>query len=292
MADKSCLILIPTGYDPYDAYEQRKAPGSVPRRGRDCHGHGTHVASLCGGKTYGTAKKVTIYSVRVLSCSNSAPWSVVLDGLEFVSRAIDARMRPAVVTMSLSGSFHASVNQAVSDLHRKNVPVVTVAGNGETDCCSRSPASSRHAITVAGTRHGDGLYQIGLGTNFGRCVDIFAPGEQISGASHLCPNCTKRLSGTSMAAPMVAGLVAIHLGRKPRTTSSQVFERLINDSLKGVIDFQGMPRQYHSLTPNRLAHIPGTYINQCMHYQLKLKVNNRGYGWIALVCCCSLVSIL
>ena len=229
-------------------------------QGRDCHGHGTHVASLCGGKTFGTAKKVTLYSVRVLGCQNSAPWSVVLDGLEFVSRVIQSRMRPAVVTMSLSGSYHQSVNEAVMELYQKNIPVVTVAGNGEIDCCRRSPASSPHAITVAGTRLGDGLYQIGQGTNFGRCVDIFAPGEQITGASHVCWNCSKRLSGTSMAAPMVAGIVAIHLSRTPRMSARQVKETLVNDSLVGVVNYQGMPSSYRPETPNRLVQIPGTVI--------------------------------
>jgi proprotein convertase subtilisin/kexin type 9 len=246
------------GYDPYDEHAQKKGHDSIPMQGRDCHGHGTHVASLCGGKTFGTAKKVTLYSVRVLGCQNSAPWSVVLDGLEFVSRVIESRMRPAVVTMSLSGSYHQSVNDAVMELYKKNIPVVTVAGNGETDCCNRSPASSAHAITVAGTRLGDGLYRIGQGTNFGSCVDVFAPGEQITGASHVCWNCSKLLSGTSMAAPMVAGLVAIHLARTPRMTAKQVKERVINDSLLDMVNFQGMPRSYYALTPNRLVQIPGT----------------------------------
>ena len=248
-----------TGYDPYDAFNQRKGLHSIPRQGQDCHGHGTHVASLCGGKTFGAAKKVTIYSVRVLSCENSAPWSVVLDGLDFVSQIIPRRMKPAIVTMSLSGLYHESVNEAIKELHQKNIPVITVAGNGETDCCSRSPASSPHTITVAGTRIGDGLYRIGKGTNFGRCVDIFAPGELILGANYLCKNCSKLLSGTSMAAPIVAGIAAIHMSRKPLMTPAQIKERLINDSLKGVVDFRGMPENYHSLTPNRLVHLPGMY---------------------------------
>ena len=257
LIEGSTAILLYSGYDPYDVYALGKRLATVPMQGRDCHGHGTHVASLCGGKTFGTAKKVTLYSVRVLSCQNSAPWSVVLDGLEFVSEIIGTRMRPAVVTMSLSGQFHASVNEAVAELHAEGVPVVTVAGNGKTDSCTRSPASSPHAITVAGTRFGDGLYKIRLGTNFGECVDLFAPGEQITGAHYVCPNCTKQLSGTSMSAPMVAGLAAIHLARRPHMTPTQIMERLVNDSLKGVIDYQGMPGPYRTLTPNRLAHVPG-----------------------------------
>ena len=234
-------------------------------RGQDCHGHGTHVASLCGGKTFGSAKKVTIYSVRVLSCENSAPWSVVLDGLDFVLQIIEKRMKLAVVTMSLSGSHHDLVNQAIKKLYQKNVPVITVAGNGEVDCCSRSPASSPHAITVAGTRRGDGLYRIGRGTNFGRCVDIFAPGELILGASHACKNCTMQLSGTSMAAPLVAGIAAVHMTRQPLMTPAQIKERIINNSLKGVVDFEGMPEQYHTQTPNTLLHLQGTSVELYLH---------------------------
>ena len=251
--------MITSGYDPHDAYERVKHPDAVPMRGQDCHGHGTHVASLCGGKTFGTAKKVTIYSVRVLSCRNSAPWSVVLDGLDFVSQIIPKRMRPAIVTMSLSGSIHSSVNSAIQELYQKNIPVVTVAGNGENDCCSLSPASSPHALTVAGTRGDDGLYHIGQGTNYGKCVDLFAPAEQILGANHLCSNCSKILSGTSMAAPLVAGIVAVHLSRQPLMTSAQIMEKMINESVKGAINFQGIPDDYRPLTPNRFATLPGVY---------------------------------
>lgn len=260
----SCFFFAHVGYDPYDVYSQRKGLHSIPQQGLDCHGHGTHVASLCGGKTFGSAKKVTIYSVRVLGCRNSAPWSVILDGLEFVSQIIEKRMKPAIVTMSLSGSYHESVNQAVSELYRKNIPVITVAGNGWMDCCSRSPASSPHAITVAGTRLGDGLYTRAMGTNFGRCVDIFAPGELIRGANYFCENCSKRLSGTSMAAPIVAGIAAIHMSRTPLMTPAQIKEKLINDSVKEVIDFSEMPETYHSLTPNRLLHLPGIHYLTCL----------------------------
>ena len=242
-----------SGYDPYDA----RGLDSIPMEGWDCHGHGTHVASLCGGKIFGTAKKVTLYSVRVLGCQNAAPWSVVLDGLDYVLRIITSRMRPAIVTMSLSGDYHASVNSAVTELYQRNIPVVTVAGNGETDCCNRSPASSPHAITVAGTRFGDGLYQSGLGTNFGECVDIFAPGEQIAGADYDCKTCTKILSGTSMAAPMVTGIASIHLANTPRMTAVQLKAKLIEESLKDVIDYTGMIEDYKSITPNRLVHVTG-----------------------------------
>ena len=254
---RDLLYFVPVGYDPYDVHAEATSHNSVPMEGWDCHGHGTHVASLCGGRVFGTAKRVTLYSVRVLGCQNSAPWSVVLDGLEYVSGIVGPRMRPAIVTMSLSGQYHQSVNDAVAELSRKGIPVVTVAGNGETNCCNRSPASSPYAITVAGTRVGDGLYRMGLGTNFGECVDIFAPGEHITGANYNCETCSKVLSGTSMAAPMVTGMAAIHLAASPRMTPEQLRERIIDDSLKGAVNFEGMPENFKPVTPNRLAHVTG-----------------------------------
>lgn len=227
--------------------------------GRDCHGHGTHVASLCGGVSVGVARQVTLYSVRVLACNNSAPWSVVLNGLDFVSRIIPERKRPAVVSMSLSGGHHPSVNRAVRRLYELGIPVVTAAGNGRGDSCSRSPASSPHAITVAGSANHDRLYYTGLGTNFGACVDVFAPGERVKGADYLCSDCNKVLSGTSMSAPLVAGVIAVYLSRQPLLTPDQLREKLVNDSVKDVLDFSNMPQKYREITPNRLVTLPGTF---------------------------------
>lgn len=166
-------------------------------------------------------------------------------------------MKPAIVSMSLSGSYHGSVNEAVRKLYEKNITVISAAGNGEMDSCIRSPASSPHAITVAGTRSNDGLYRFGRGTNIGRCVDVFAPGEWVLGASHVCSNCSKYLSGTSMSTPMVAGVVAIHVSRQPLMTPAQAKEKIMEDSVKNVIDFQGMADSYQPITPNRLVTIPG-----------------------------------
>jgi len=130
-------------------------------------------------------------------------------------------------------------------------------GNGQQDSCTTSPGSSRHAITVAGTRNGDGLYLLGSGTNHGACVDIFAPGESILAADFRCHNCSKYLSGTSMAAPLVSGVAAIHLSQEPLLTPSELKQKLINESIKNVIDYTGMPSQFKSRTPNRLVHLPG-----------------------------------
>ena len=247
-----------SGYDPVDEYNNRDSSVAVTRQyGRDCHGHGTHVASLCGGKTFGVAKDVNIYSVRVLDCNNAAPWSVVIDGLDHVSGVVAQRGRPAIISMSLSGSFYRTVNDVVDRLVvNESITVVTVAGNGKDDSCSRSPASSDNAITVAGSNSINGLY---LSTNYGNCVDLFAPGSRVLGANFSCNSCSKYLSGTSMSAPIVSGIAAIHLSRQPRLTPAAVKQLLIRDSVKDIIiyDQNVIPPLFWDRTKNRLAQIGG-----------------------------------
>lgn len=247
------------GYDPVDEYTiDNDLQDNYERRyGRDCHGHGTHVSSLSAGKTFGSARRANVYSVRVLACNNAAPWTVILDGLDYVARVVPQRNRPAVVSMSLSGDFYRVVNNAVANLVRQGIHVVTAGGNGQLDACSRSPASSTSTITVGGTRNGDGLYLLGAGTNFGRCIDIFSPGEKILAADWKCLNCSKSLSGTSMSTPIVSGVAAIHLSHQPLLTPEELKQKLIEESLKDVLNFGGIPTEYLSKTPNRLLHIPG-----------------------------------
>ena len=243
------------GYDPVDEYNGNDN-SAQKQYGRDCHGHGTHVASLCGGKTYGSAKKVNIYSIRVLGCNNAAPWSVVIDGLDYVSRVVPQRGRPAVVSMSLSGSYHRAVNEVVERLIAEGITSVTVAGNGKVDSCGRSPASSNSIITVAASNSTDGLYR---STNYGLCVDIFAPGSRVLGANHSCTNCSKYLSGTSMAAPIVSGIAAIHLSRKPRLTPAAVKQQLISDAVNNVLVYDEaiIPSSFWDRTKNRLLQVQG-----------------------------------
>ncbi len=249
------------GYDPIDEYTLSDAdniPDNYQRQnGRDCHGHGTHVASLSAGRTYGTAKKATVYSVRVLNCNNAAPWSVVLDGLDQVLERAQRTKRPSVASLSLSGDFYRSVNNAIAGLVRGGVHVVVAAGNGGVDSCSLSPASSSDAITVGGTSNGDGFYLVGSGSNFGLCVDIFAPGENILAADWKCNNCSKVLSGTSMATPITSGVVAVHLSRRPMASPRQIKEKLIDEALLGLLSFIGVPDAFLENTANRLLHMPG-----------------------------------
>ena len=237
-----------SGYDPTDVIN------NANQRGADCHGHGTHVSSLAGGKTYGAAKKARIYSVRVLNCNNAGPWSGVLNGIDHVSQVIAERGRPAVVSMSLSGSFQRAVTNAVQTLHSEGVVIVVAAGNGFEDACGRTPASSTYAITVGGSANGDGIYSF---TNYGRCVDIFAPGSSIRGADHTCVSCSKVISGTSMSTPLVSGVAAIHLQREPRLSPTSVKNRLTSSAFLNRLDFSSIPSNFRSITTNRHLYITG-----------------------------------
>ncbi len=256
------------GYDPVDEYtlnDVENLPDNYQRQnGRDCHGHGTHVASLSAGRTYGTAKKATVYSVRVLQCNNAAPWSIVLDGLDKVLEQAQRTKRPSVASLSLSGNFYRSVNDAVAGVVRGGVHVVVAAGNGGLDSCSLSPASSSSAITVGGSSNGDGFYLLGSGSNFGSCVDIFAPGETIVAADWKCKDCSKTLSGTSMATPIVSGVVAVHLSRHPMASPHQIKQKLIDEALLGVLSFDGVIDSFHENTANRLLHMNGKCVCVCV----------------------------
>ena len=240
-----------SGYDPTDVAE------SGTQRGADCHGHGTHVASLAGGKTYGSAKKARIYSVRVLGCNNAGPWSAVLNGIDHVSQVIANRGRPAIVSLSLGGGFTQSVQTAVQELHDEGIVVVAAAGNGYEDACVRTPASSSYVITVGGSANQDGLYSF---TNYGSCVDIYAPGASVRGADHTCVTCNKVISGTSMSTPLVSGVAAILLEREPKLSPSTVKSRLTSSAVKDSLTFTRIPTTHRSITPNLHLYIPGTFI--------------------------------
>jgi subtilisin family serine protease len=238
-----------SGYDPMDVYLRES------RFGADCFGHGTHVASNAAGTKYGAAKKATLYSVRVLDCTNRGPWSTTLEGLDHVMQVIGQRGRPAIVSMSLSGGYQQSVNDAVQTLYGSGVPVVVAAGNGASDACSSTPASAPDVITVAGSANNDGLY---FATNYGSCVDIFAPGDRVLGADYLCSDCSQFLSGTSFAAPIVSGAIALLLQRKPRLTPDEILSELTSLSVTNALDFRVIPSNFRASTPNRALFIPGS----------------------------------
>lgn len=189
-----------------------------PQYNKDCNGHGTHVAGTIGGKSYGVAKGVTLYGVKVLDCRGSGSWSAVIAGMDWV-RAQNSEA--AVANMSLGGGYSKNVNEAAQKLAAKAV-VVVAAGNSNANACSYSPASEPTVITVAASTAADKRASF---SNHGSCVDVFAPGDKI--LSTYPDNKTATLSGTSMAAPHVAGVAALYLGTNSSANQLQAASDMI-----------------------------------------------------------------
>jgi subtilisin family serine protease len=211
----------------------------------DCNGHGTHVAGTVAGGKYGVAKAATIIPVRVLDCEGSGYMSGVIAGLDWVV-ARHAAGTPAVVNISLGGETSSTVDAAVAGAIKDGVVAVVAAGNSGTDACRSSPARVAAAITVAATNSTD---QQASFSNHGTCVDLYAPGVGIASAWHTSNAATAALSGTSMAAPHLAGVAAALLSQQPSLTPSEVANRLSTDATPGVVG------SATSGTPNLLLYL-------------------------------------
>ncbi len=187
----------------------------------DCSGHGTHVAGTVGSATYGVAKGVTLVPVRTLDCAGSGWWSDVVLGLDWVANDLTAQ--PAgtrgVVNMSISGVVDASLSAAVATTVGLGIPVVVAAGNKSLDACNYSPGSTPTAITVGATQSNDARASY---SNFGTCLDLFAPGSDIVSLSNTDNTGSVVMSGTSMATPHVTGAVAQFLQEYPTYTPTQI----------------------------------------------------------------------
>jgi subtilisin family serine protease len=188
----------------------------VDKTTTDGNGHGTHVAGIVGGTTYGVAKNVRLVAVKVLPDSGSGPWSAVIAGIDWV---VVHRTGPAVINMSLGGGKVIAANDAVENAIKVHVTVVVAAGNNNANACNFSPASAPNAVTVAAS---DSLDRKASFSNWGECVDLFAPGVGITSDWIGSDIATNTISGTSMASPFVAGLAAMELELNPSATAGEV----------------------------------------------------------------------
>ena len=186
----------------------------------DCNGHGSHVAGTVGGTKYGVAKNVKLVAVRVLNCSGSGSNSGVIAGIDWVTAQKNANPSvPSAANMSLGGGVSAALNTAVANSVAAGVVYAVAAGNDGGDACLHSPAAEPSAITVGATDINDGFASF---SNRGSCVDINAPGVNITSAWYNTNTATNTISGTSMATPHVAGGIALYLQANPGASPATV----------------------------------------------------------------------
>lgn len=210
----------------------------------DCNGHGTHVAGTVGGSTYGVAKSVQLVGVRVLDCNGSGSTSGVIAGVDWVT-GNHAAGQPAVANMSLGGGVSSALDTAVTNSINDGVSYAVAAGNSNTNACNGSPARVGPAITVGSTTSTDARSSF---SNYGTCLDLFAPGSSITSAWHTSDSATNTISGTSMATPHVAGVAALYLQGNPTAAPATVRDTIVNSATSGVVTNAG------SGSPNRLLY--------------------------------------
>jgi len=230
----------------------------------DCNGHGTHVAGTMGSTTYGVAKKTTLWAVKVLDCSGSGTNTGVISGVNWVVTNTNSRKRPSVANMSLGGGKSTALDTAVRNAISAGITFVVAAGNSNDDACSYSPAGVATAISVGAT----GTTAVGVAqvdnrssySNFGTCVTIFAPGSLIEstwiGSSN---DEVEVISGTSMASPHAAGVVALYLAENPTKTPAQVKSWMVSGAGEDYISLMcdGTSKKTQCLnSPNLLLYAP------------------------------------
>ncbi|HBK56236.1 MAG TPA: serine protease [Xanthomonadales bacterium] len=198
----------------------------------DCNGHGTHVAGTIGGATWGIAKQVRLVPVRVFGCTGGAANSTIVSAMDWVRTN---HVKPAVVNMSLGGPAASTIDTAANNLINAGVTLVVAAGNDNQNACNFSPARVANAITVGSTTSTDARSSF---SNFGTCLDLFAPGSSITSAWWTSNTATNTISGTSMASPHVAGMAAIVLagntGASPATVRSTIVTKATTNRLTSI----------------------------------------------------------
>lgn len=208
----------------------------------DCNGHGTHVAGTVAGTTYGVAKRATVIPVRVLGCDGSGTNSGVIAGMDWVA---DNASGPSVANMSLGGGASQATDDAIARMTSRGVTVVVAAGNENQNACDVSPARAPSAITTGSTTSSDARSSF---SNYGSCVDVFAPGSNITSAWYSGSTATNTISGTSMASPHVAGVAALYLQANPGASPSAVTNAITGTATTGKVTGAGTG------SPNRLVY--------------------------------------
>ncbi|HYR09143.1 MAG TPA: S8 family peptidase [Longimicrobium sp.] len=231
--------------------------------GQDCNGHGTHVAGIAAGEAWGVAKAATLVAVRVLDCYGNGQWADFIEGVDWVSSNHATR---AVANMSLSGGGYAAADTAVINMISAGVVAVVAAGNNSGDACSYSPARVSGALTVAASDSADVQASF---SNYGTCVDLYAPGKDIRSA--WISNIDSLESGTSMAAPYVAGAAALYLQALSSATPSAVNTAVLGNASSGKLSSLG------SGSPNLLLH--AIFGRWPIHRHYNSSTGDRMYGW-------------
>ncbi|XP_069843715.1 proprotein convertase subtilisin/kexin type 9-like [Dipodomys merriami] len=231
---------------------------SAPRTQGNCEGNGSYLAALVNGQNVGVAKDINIHSLRVLNCQGKGTVSGILMGLEFLWKKLGSNpSKRMVVLLPLVSGYSQSINDACKRLARAGAVLVAAAGNFQSNACAYSPASSPEVITVGAVDSQiQPLIQGSQGTNYGSCVDIFAPGKNIVSASKDCNACYVTQSGTSQAAAHVAGIAALMLTAQPNLTVAELRQRLIHYSIRNAINDTWFPKEERFKTPNLLATLP------------------------------------